>query len=104
MLQVFRSPPALAHWIEGAAVIRLGAEAGPTRFPAVPHAMLTVRLAHAGHGPLAAKVLCPPITFHTLSTEPTMYPHAGEITALGLLVRPAAAACLLGHATGAVAN
>ena len=102
MLQVYRPPPDAAHWVEGAVVVRLAAGAGPSRFPAMPHAMLTMRLAHAG--PTAATALCGPATFHTLSTEPVAYPHAGEITALGLLVRPAAAACLLGHAGGAVAN
>ena len=53
---------------------------------------------------MTAPVLQPPLTFHTLRTGPVAYPHAGEVTALGLLVRPAAAACLLGHAGGAVAD
>ena len=105
MLQVFRPPPDAAHWVEGAVVVRLGAAAGLSRFPAMPHAMLTMRLVHTGAGSaVAVPTLSGPITFHTLSTQPVAYPHAGEITALGLLVRPAAAACLLGHAGGAVAN
>ena len=104
MLQVFRPPPEMARWIEGAVVIRLNSFAQPSRFPALPHAMLTMRLVHGAAPSIAAKVLCPPVTFHTLSTEPVVHAHAGELTALGLLVRPAAAACLLGHASGAVAN
>jgi AraC-like DNA-binding protein len=104
VLQVFRPPPDAARWVEGAVIVRLGPAAGPSRFPAMPHAMLTMRLVHAGAGSVAAPTLCGPITFHTLSTRPVAYPHAGDITALGLLVRPAAAACLLGHAGGAVAN
>jgi AraC-like DNA-binding protein len=105
MLQVFRPPADAAHWVEGAVVVRLGAAAGPSRFPAMPHAMLTMRLVHAGAGSaVAVPTLSGPATFHTLSTQPVAYPHAGEITALGLLVRPAAAACLLGHAGGAVVN
>jgi hypothetical protein len=63
--------------------------------------MLTMRpVQQAG----AAAVLCPPITFHTLATEPAVYRHAGDVTALGLLVRPAAAACLLGQAGAAFTN
>jgi len=104
MLQVFRPPREIAHWIDGAAVVRLGSTAEASHFPALPHAMLTMRLVHRTNQAIASKLLCPPITFHTLSTEPVVYPHAGDITALGLLVRPAAAACLLGHASGAVAN
>jgi AraC-like DNA-binding protein len=104
MLQVFRPPPEAAHWIDGAVIVRLAAGAGASRFPAMPHAMLTVRLLHAADGSMTAPAPCGPVSFHTLSTRPVAYAHAGEITALGLLVRPAAAACLLGHATGALAD
>ena len=104
MLQVFRPPPDAARWIEAAVVIRLGSALGVSHFPAMPHAMLTMRLVSVARHSAARGVLCRPITFHTLSTEPAAYTHAGEITAMGLLVRPAAAACLLGHATGAVVN
>ena len=104
MLQVFRPPRDAAHWIDGAVIVRLGSTAGPSHFPAMPHAMLTMRLVHPATPAMAAPVLQPPLTFHTLSTRPVAYPHAGEVTALGLLVRPAAAACLLGHAHGAVAD
>lgn len=103
MMQVFRAPADVAHWIEGAVVIRLGS-AGTSHFPALPHAMLTMRLVPLEHRPADAAALCGPITFHTITTEPAVYAHAGRITAMGLLVRPAAAACLLGHATGAMVD
>ncbi|WP_158219946.1 helix-turn-helix domain-containing protein [Ideonella sp. A 288] len=101
MFQVFRAPADLSHWVDGAVVIRLGPTPGVSCFPAVPHAMLTLRLARPAGAPWA---LCPPITFHTLSTEPMVHAHVGDTVAMGLLVRPEAAACLLGAATGAVVN
>jgi len=39
-----------------------------------------------------------------LSTGPVAHAHGVGITALGLLMRPGAAACLLGAATGALVN
>lgn len=104
MLQVFRPPPDAAHWIDGAVAVRLSAAQTTSRFPAMPHAMLTLRLLHAADGSPEAQVLAGPVSFHTLSTRPVTHLHTGEITALGLLVRPTAAACLLGHATGALAD
>jgi len=104
MLQAFPAPATLSHWIDGAVIIRLGPAPGVSRFPAMPHAMLTMRLARPAWPAEAAWALCPPVTFHTLSTEPVAHAHGGGITALGLLVRPGAAACLLGAATGAVVN
>lgn len=103
MLQVLPPPPDMAHWIDGAVIVRLASAAG-SHFPAIPHGMLSLRLAQVADRFPARRVLCPPITFHTLSTVPVFHPHAGELAALGLLVRPSAAACLLGHATGAVAD
>lgn len=104
MLQVLSAPADLAHWIEAAVVIRLGPAPGESRFPALPHAMLTMRLAKPAGQPAATELLCPPVTFHTLSTVPVAHAHAGGLTALGLLVRPQAAACLLGAASGAVVD
>ena len=104
MLQVFRAPADLSPWIDGAVVIRLGPGPGVSRFPALPQAMLTMRLAGAAAGSSHALTLFPPITFHTLSTEPIAHPHVGPLTAMGLLVRPEAAACLLGDACGAIVN
>ena len=98
MLQAFAVAPDLAPWVEGAVVVRLAAGQGPSRFPAMPQAMLTVRLLRpAGQ---AAEVLCPPITIHAPSTVPTRHAHACDLTALGLVLRPEAAVVLMG-VTGA---
>jgi AraC-like DNA-binding protein len=104
MLQVLPAPTRLSHWIDGAVIIRLGSAPGVSRFPATPHAMLTMRLARPiGHAD-AVPALSPPITFHTLSTAPVAHAHGGDLIAMGLLVRPAAAACLLGATTGATVD
>lgn len=103
MLQVFRPSPDTAAWIDGGVAVRLDAAMGASRFPATPHAMLSLRLALPGTGPAAGRLLAP-FTFHTLATGPTEHPHGDGFLALGLLVRPAAAACLLGAATGALAD
>ena len=103
MMQVLPPPPAIAHWIDGSVIIRLGPDIA-SHFPAMPHGMLTMRFAHCLDHSVSGKLHCPPITCHTLNTQPVVYQHAVEITALGLLVRPAAAACLLGNAVGAVTN
>lgn len=66
--------------------------------------MLTMRFIRPGGQDGATGALCPPITFHTLTTGPSAHAHVGDITAMGLLVRPEAAACLLGQATGAIVN
>ena len=98
MLQVFRAPLELRPWVDGAVRIELPAGGAPSRFPATPHAMLTWRRPATGHADAG------PITFHTLSTTPTVHPHDGPTVAMGLLVRPAAAACLLGASTGVRVN
>lgn len=101
MLQFYRTPPQLSKWVEGAVLIRMGAGQQVSRFPAMPRAMLTMHLACV-HG--MAWSVAQPATFHSLTTEPSTYTHAGQITALGLIVRPSAAACLLGRACGAVTD
>lgn len=104
MLRVHAPPPDVAAWVAGAVVVHLRAGAPPSRFPAMPQAMLTLRCA-APHGPAhPAGPVLPPVTFHTLSTAPVLHAHAGEQRALGWLVRPAAAACLLGARTGVLAD
>lgn len=101
MLQVFRAPPPLSQWVDGAVLIRMGAGPQVSRFPAMPRAMLTMHVLEAEG---RACALVHPPTFHTLTTRPQLYAHAGGITALGLIVRPAAAASLLGPATGALTD
>lgn len=98
MLRAFPVPPDLRPWVDGAVAVRLAAP-GLSRFPAMSRAMLTVRLVTPG-GPGTAPVLCSPITFHTLSTAPTVYAHPGALTALGLVLHPAAAVGLLALAGG----
>lgn len=103
MLQVFRPTPDMSSWIDVPSSCAWDRRPAVSRLPAVLHAMLTMRLMRASDQSAAVASLSPPM-FHTLSTEPTAYAHTCYITALGLLVRPAAAACLEGHACGAVAN
>lgn len=98
MLQVYRAGADVGHWIDGAVRIALPSGGAPSRFPATPHAMLTWRRPATGRAGVG------PITFHTLSTVPTVHPHDGPTVAMGLLVRPAAAACLLGASTGVLVN
>lgn len=109
-LLVDRPDLATARWTDGAVIVELGPTPGISRFPAMPHAMLAMTLVHpadaAGcdsdaRGSASAPPHLASVGFHTLSTVPTSHAHAGRLTAIGLLVRPAAAACLLGASTGA---
>lgn len=102
MLQVFRAPWPLSRWIDGSVLIRMGAGQCVSRFPAMPRAMLVMHLARREEGGVWSIVQ--PATFHALSTEPIEYAHADDIVAIGLIVRPAAAACLLVPARGALTN
>jgi hypothetical protein len=104
MLEFVRAGAEVSRWIDGAVIVRLGPGTGVSRFPAMPHAMLTMRLARSASRSKLSAALCPPVTFHTLTTGPVAYVHEGGITALGLLVRPEAAACLLGEASGAIVD
>lgn len=101
MLQVFRVPPPLSQWVDGAVLMRMGHGCQVSHFPAMPRAMLSMHLACAEGQPC---VVAQPATFHSLTTHPSVYAHAGGITALGLIVRPSAAACLLGPAWGAITD
>ena len=99
MLQVFLAPADLSQWIDGAVLMRMGAGQQVSHFPAMPRAMLTLHLVRLNG---QAWSVAQPAMFHTLTTEPTTYTHAGEILALGLIIRPSAAACLLGRLCGAI--
>ena len=94
MLQVFPAPPEARAWLEAGVCAGLPAGLSHSCFPAVPHAMLTVQLAPRPG----------PVMFHTLSTRPSRFEHTGPLLALGWLVNPAAAACLLGHGSGVMVN
>lgn len=101
MLQVFRAPTHMSPWIDGAVLMQMGATQQVSHFPAMPRAMLTMQLVCLNG---KAWSVSQPATFHSLTTEPSTYTHAGEILALGLIVRPSAAACLLAPACGAITN
>lgn len=93
MLQVVDPPPDLGADVEAGIVVRR--PAGESRFPAMPRAMLTLPL-DAGW-PAA-------VTFHALSTRPSVQRHGAPVAALGLVLLPAAAARLLGASTGALVD
>lgn len=101
MLQAYHPPPHLSLWLEGAVSVRMQAHQGISRFPAMPRAMLTVHLTRGGGDRWC---IAQPATFHAFTTRPSAYPPVGNITALGLIVKPAAAACLLGRAGAVVTN
>lgn len=100
MMQVLPPPADLRPWIDGIVSVRAPAQLPCSWFPALPHAMLSVRV--QGRVRDARDLLhpLPAATFHTLSTAPTRFLHDGAVQAVGLLVRPEAAACLLGASTG----
>lgn len=101
MLHVLRPPPVAAVWVEGAIAVRFAPGQHISRFPAMPNGMLAVRL--WPHG-AAAALHCGPVRFHTLHTQPVVHNHAGAVGALGLIVRPLAAATLLGRTGGPIVN
>lgn len=53
---------------------------------------------------LSSWSIAQPATFHTLTTQPCAYTHAGNITALGLIVRTSAEAYLLDQPCEALTN
>ena len=99
MLTVVAPPGDLAAAIEAGIVVRRSAAVAgavwSSRFPAMPRAMLTVPF-------VAGQPLAP--SFHALSTRPTQHRGEGDVHALGLVLRPAAAAQLLGVSTGALVD
>ena len=102
MMQVLPPPADLRPWIDGVVSVQAPAQLACSWFPALPHAMLSLRL--QGRVRDARDLLrpLPAATFHTLSTTPTRFVHEGAVRAIGLLVRPEAGACLLGASTGAL--
>lgn len=84
--------------------VQAGPELACTRFPALPHALLTLRLSGQVRSGREAEGLLPAATFHTLSTGPTLFQHHGAVHAVGLLVRAEASACLLGASTGVLVD
>lgn len=94
MLQVVDPPPDLGAVVESGIFVQR--PAGESRFPAMPRAMLTLPLCASGQ-PVA-------VSFHALSTQPTVHRHAAPVAALGMVLQPAAAVRLLGASTGALVD
>lgn len=97
MLRAWPVPADLSPWIDGAMTVRLAPGPGVSRFPAMPQAMLTMQRSVSAD---PAVPWSPPV-FHTLATGPTHHPRDGALVAVGLVLQPAAAVCLLGGAGGA---
>lgn len=93
------APSDLQPWLEAAVVVDCPAELAQSQFPAMVSSMLVVRL--AGH------VVCqgaqvPTVAWMSASTRATEYVHQGRVHAVGLLLRPEAAAALFASARGSV--
>ncbi len=92
------APPDLQPWLEAAVVVDCPAELAQSQFPATVSSMLVVRL--SGH------VMCqgaqvPKAAWMSASTRATVYEHQGRVHAVGLVLRPEAAAALFASARGA---
>ena len=93
------APPDLQPWLEAAVVVDCPAELAQSQFPAMVTSMLVVRL--------AGQVMCqgaqvPAAAWMSASTCATVYAHQGRVHAVGLVLRPEAAAALFAGACGAV--
>jgi hypothetical protein len=93
------APPDLQPWLEAAVVVDCPAELAQSQFPAMVSSMLVVRL--------AGQVLCqgapvPKAAWMSASTCATVYAHQGRVHAVGLVLRPEAAAALFASARGVV--
>lgn len=91
--------PDLQPWLMAAVVVQAPAALVQSRFPAMVSSMLVVRL--------AGEVLCrgepvPPSAWISASTRATAYEHSGPVQAVGLVLRPEAAAALFASARGQV--
>jgi AraC-like DNA-binding protein len=104
MLQVMPPPSDLKPWLDGVVSVQAPAGLAGSWFPALPHAMLTVRVRGRVRDARDLQRLLPAATFHTMSTVPTSFRHEGAVQAIGLLVRPEAGACLLGASTGVLTD
>ena len=93
------APPDLQPWVEAGVVVDCPAELAQSQFPAMVASMLVVRL--------AGQVMCqgaqvPQAAWMSASTRATVYEHQGRVHAVGLVLRPEAAAALFAGARGAV--
>lgn len=95
MLILSRPAADLAAAVDCGVAIRRTGHEGPTRFPAMLRAMLTLDAA----APAGA-----PVLFHAPSTRPMVHPSAGPVHAVGLVLQPVTAARLAGPSIGAGVN
>ncbi|PJI95566.1 helix-turn-helix protein [Acidovorax sp. 69] len=92
------APPDLQPWLEAAVVVDSPAELAQSQFPAMVSSMLVVRLA----GQVTCQgVAVPKAAWMSASTCATAYAHQGRVHAVGLVLRPEAAAALFTSARGA---
>ena len=92
-------PSDLQPWLMAAVVVYAPAALAQSHFPAMVSSMLVVRL--------AGQVVCrgapvPQSAWMSASTMATAYEHSGPVQAVGLVLRPEAAAALFAGARGLV--
>lgn len=92
-------PSDLHPWVEAAVVVQAPATLAQSRFPAMVSSMLVLRLA----GQVTWRdAPVPPSVWISASTAAVVYAHGGPVHAVGLVLRPAAAAALWLDARGLV--
>lgn len=92
-------PQDLSPWLEAAVVVRSPEALAQSRFPAMVSSMLVVRL----EGQVSCRgTQVPPSAWISASTCATVYEHGGPVQAVGLVLRPEAAAALLPGTQGLV--
>lgn len=102
-LQPIAAPPDLRPWIEAAVLLRTPAALGRSRFPGRVSSQLVLRLSGTvrqlttGDGAdAAAAPRLPAAALIGPSVRPSTFVHEGEVTAVGLILRPEAVAGWLG--------
>ncbi|MBV7541498.1 helix-turn-helix domain-containing protein [Acidovorax sp. sic0104] len=99
MQRVVPVPSDLQPWLTAAVVVDAPAALARSHFPAMVASMLVVRL--------AGQVACrgepvPPAAWMSASTTATVYEHSGPVRAVGLVLKPEAAAALFAGTRGLV--
>ncbi|MEJ6000967.1 AraC family transcriptional regulator [Paucibacter soli] len=101
MFKLFAVPPDLQPWLEAVVILRGSDALRESRFPAMLTSMLVLRLegcVHChGHSVPRAAWIAP-------HERPTVFAHEGGVHAVGLVLRPEFAACLLGGAARGLRN
>jgi hypothetical protein len=110
-MQLIPPPADLRPWIEGGVIVRTPAALGRSCFPARVTGQLVLRLGGSVRlegGPDEPGTLAlPSASYIAASAAPTCFLHDGDVSAIGLILRPEAAAGWLGpvaaELTGGVA-